>query len=63
MSDEEQTNPIDEAQSDADETFSELESDADELEHRIEANEDMDDDIDVPDENDALGMGEEGGVV
>lgn len=58
MSDENPQNQIDEAKSDADEDLGEMEDDADELEERIEKNEDVGEDIEVPDPEggDSLGI-------
>ena len=49
MSEDNPQDQIDEAKSDADEELGELEDDADRLEERIEENEDIGEDVEVPD--------------
>jgi hypothetical protein len=49
MSDENPETRIEEAKSDADEDLGELENDAADLEERIDENESMDDEVEVPD--------------
>ncbi len=63
MDDKDFTADLDEQASESDDDFDALEEDADDLEDSIASNEEMDEKISVPDEDDALGLGEDAGAI